>query len=271
MSEKTRMAILLAVAALVYGNTLWNQFVFDDEAYIIRNKPVTNPCIQGFFTPVKATGVFRPLGFASFAVEWKITGGKPTLFHADNLLLHVVVTLLFYLVLQKLLESVPHGTKIAFAAALLFAVHPIHTEAVAWITGRSELFAAAFVLAAWLLHLEDWPLFSLLCFALALLSKESAVELLPLALLGDYLRGKFKPAIRYVAVSGVCLSYLLLVWFQKGGHLGIVGVNFADNPIYTLPAMWRILNALRIAWKYVALQVYPATLSCDYSYNQILL
>lgn len=271
MSEKTRIAILLAVAALVYGNTLLNQFAFDDEAYIVRNHYVTAPSLRGFFTPPKSTNVFRPVSFASFAADWKITGGKPISFHATNLLLHAIVTLLLYLVFRRLLESAPHGSNIAFAAALLFAVHPIHTEAVAWATGRSELLAAAFVLAAWLLHLEDWPLLSLLCFALALLSKESAVELLPLALIGDYLRGQFKPALRYVAMLGVCLCYVPLLWVVQGGRFGEVGVNFADNPLYTVPSLWRILNALRIAWKYVALQVYPATLSCDYSYNAIVL
>jgi tetratricopeptide (TPR) repeat protein len=271
MSEKTRMAILLGIAMLVYGNTLWNQFAFDDEAYIFRNHAVTNPSLRSFFTVQKSTNVFRPVSFASFALDWKIAGGKPIAFHAMNLLLHAAVTLLLYLILRKLLEPVSYGAKIAFAAALLFAVHPIHTEAVAWASGRSELLATALVLAAWLLHLEDWPFLALLCFALGLLSKESAVEFLPLVLAGDYLRGKFKPAFTYVTYLGVALSYISLLWVVQGRRFGEVGMNFADNPLYTLPAVWRILNALRIAWKYIALQIYPATLSCDYSYNAILL
>jgi tetratricopeptide (TPR) repeat protein len=58
---------------------------------------------------------------------------------------------------------------------------------------------------------------------------------------------------------------------MQGGRYGEKGVNFLDNPLTILPPSLRILNALRVAWRYVGLHVYPATLSCDYSYNAILL
>ena len=66
---------------------------------------------------------------------------------------------------------------------LLYAVHPIHTEAVAWAVGRAELLAAGFLFAGWILHLRDRPVASLACFALAMLSKESAIAFFPLVLL----------------------------------------------------------------------------------------
>jgi Tfp pilus assembly protein PilF len=154
-------------------------------------------------------------------------------------------------------------------AALLFAVHPIHTEAVAWAVGRAEPLAAGFLFAGWILHLRDRPIASLACFAMAILSKESAVAFFPLVLLGDYAIGKWKPRLRYALAAGLAVLYLGLLWKVQCGRFGPAEIPMTDNPLAHLPAGWRILNALRVAWKYVALQIYPAVLSCDYSFNQI--
>jgi tetratricopeptide (TPR) repeat protein len=271
MSERWRVALLLAVAMLVYGNTLLNSFTMDDELYILRNPAVTSPSLKGLFEATKSNNIFRPITFSTFALNWAVEGAQPFGYHLFNLLLNAAVALLLYLVLRTLLEAVPHGTTVAFAAALLFAVHPIHTEAVASIVGRSELLAAGFLLAAWLLHLRDKHILSLLCFALALFSKESAVAFVPLVPVGDYARARLKPLHRYGWIAGVAVLYLAVLWHVQGGRFGANGVNFLDNPLTRLPASLRIPNALRIAWKYVGLHVYPATLSCEYSYNAILL
>lgn len=270
MSERTRIALLLILAVLVYANTLRCDYVFDDEIYITGNRLITHPTAGSVFS-ASNHNVFRPMTFASFAVLWKVGRGRPLLFHATNVLLHAVVILLLYLVFRKLLESVPKGATMAFVAAMLFAVHPIHSEAVAWASAQSELLAAGFLLGAWLLHLNDCPISAALCLVLALLSKESAVALLPLVLIGDYLRGKFKPAINYLGITFATIAYVPLLWLVQGRRFGPPEVAFADNPLRYLPAGWRMLNALRIIWKYVGLQLYPATLSCDYSYNAILL
>jgi len=266
-----RVALLLAVAMLVYGNTLLNSFTFDDDPYILHNPTITNLSVSGLFHPTRASNVFRPVTFATFALNLAAGGAHPFGFHLLNLLLHAVVTLLLYLVLRKLLESVEQGTTLAWVAALLFAVHPIHTEAVASIVGRFELLAVGFLLAAWLLHLRDLPVLALVCFVLALMSKESSVAFVPLVLAGDYACGKLKPLSRYGWMAGVAAAYLALLWKVQGGRFGPRIINFLDNPLVWLPRSLRILNAMRIAWKYVGLHVYPATLSCDYSYNAILL
>jgi hypothetical protein len=260
---------MLVVAILVYANTFRNAFVFDDEIYITGNRQVTHPTFRGLFS-APTNDHFRPMTFAAFALELRIGGSRPFLFHLVSVLLHAAVTLLLYLLLLKLLEGLPQAPGIAYAAAFLFALHPIHSEAVAWATAQSELLAAGFLLAAWLLHLQDRPLLGLLCFLLALFSKESAVCFLPLILMGDYLRGRFKPALNYAGVTVATLAYFPWLWFIQGCHFRHA-VEFVDNPLAYLPLQWRILNALRIAWKYVGLQLFPGILSCDYSYNSILL
>ena len=269
VKERLYIGLLLAIVVFAYGNTLVNAFTMDDiDLYIVRNPQVTHPSLRTLFTAHKITNVFRPVTFGTFALDWKIGKGRPLGFHVVNLVLHAAVTLLLYLLLQTALQSLRHGKAIAFTTALLFAVHPIHTEAVASIVGRAELLAAGFLIAAWLLHLRDREIAALMCFVLALLSKESAVVFLPLALIGDYARGQWKPIFRYWRIAGITLLYLGVLWKVQGGRFG-PDISALDNPLASIPAAPRIFNALHVAWKYVGLQVYPATLSCDYSYNQI--
>ncbi len=269
MKERLLVGLLLAAVVVVYGNTLVNQFAMDDELYILRNPQVTDPSLHRLFSPNPVSAVFRPVAFGTLALNWAIGGAEPFGYHLLNLLLHAGATLLLYILLQELLGNSPEGKTVAFAAALLYAVHPIHTEAVAWVVGRAELLAAGFLFAGWILHLRDRTVSSLACFATAILSKESAVAFFPLVLLGDYTLGKWKPRIRYAMAAGLTLLYLGLLWKVEGGRFGPAEIPMFDNPLAHLPAGWRILNALRVAWKYVALQIYPAVLSCDYSFNQI--
>ncbi|HTQ98264.1 MAG TPA: tetratricopeptide repeat protein [Candidatus Acidoferrum sp.] len=272
MNERTRVALLLAVAMLVYGNSLFNSFTQDDNIYIFNNPIVSSPTVTGFFHSTGFSNVFRPVTFASFALNWAISGQNSFGFHLTDLLLNAVVSLLLYLVLKKLLENVAQGEIIAWVAALLFAVHPIHVEAVAAASNRSEALAAGFVLAAWLLHLRDQPVLALVLYVFALFSKESAVVFVPIVVAGDYARGKLQPIWRYVSFLAIAVLFLGVLWKAQGGRFGEQSVNFLDNPLAHMPQpSMRIPNALHVAWKYIGLLIYPAKLSNDYSYNAITL
>ena len=271
MNERIRVALLSAAVIVVYANSLLNGFAYDDDLYILHNPAVTHSSVRGLLQVHLPSNVFRPVTFSTFALNWVAGGGQPFGFHLVNLILQVGVVLLLYALLKTLLEAVPRGTTIAFAAALLFAVHPIHTEAVAYIEGRSELLAAGFLLAAWLMHLHDRPMAATGFLLLAMMSKESAVVFVPLVLAGDYARGRLKPPFRYAWIAAFAVGYLALFWRIEGGRFGERSVLFLDNPLASLPASLRVPNALRVAWKYVALQLYPTKLSYDYSYNAILL
>ena len=271
MSERVRVWLLAGLAAVVYANTLRNGFAYDDFTFVLGNATVTSPTLSGFLTLSQRGNLFRPVTFASFALNWALGHAYAVGYHLVNLLLHAAVTVLLYLLLRKLLENAARPEAISFVAAALFAVHPIHTEAVAAIYNRSELLAAGFLFAGWLLHLDDRLIPSLLCFLLALLSKESAVVFLPFVLAGDWARGKFKPASRYAWLAGLTALYMALLWKTQGGQFGKGIYSPLDNPLAGLPALIKIGNALRIAWKYVGLLVYPANLSYDYSYNAIRL
>ncbi|HUN63343.1 MAG TPA: DUF1736 domain-containing protein [Candidatus Sulfotelmatobacter sp.] len=269
MNQRVRVALLLLAVMIVYANTLPNDFALDDNLYIFQNPTVTHFSLGGLFLPNIKSNVFRPVTFVSLWLNWEVAGHHAWVYHLFNLLAHAVVTLLLYLVLRKLLIRLANGETLAWVAALLFAVHPIHTDAVASVIGRSELLAAGFLFAAWIFHHDDRAVLSLLCFALALFSKESALAFLPLAFLGDYLSGKLKSLYRYGLIAGVACLYIALLWTIQGHRFGQKAVPFTENPLAYLPANLRILNAVRVAWKYVWLQLYPATLSCDYSFNSI--
>jgi protein O-mannosyl-transferase len=269
MKERLFIGLLLAAVVLVYGNILANQFTMDDALYIEHNPQVTDPSLQRLFSPNQFANVFRPVTFATLALNWALGGEQPTGYHLFNLMLHAGVTWLLYLLLQEILGDSSQGKTISFVAALLFAVHPIHTEAVASSVGRAELLAAGFLLAAWIFHLRDRQILSVLCFVLALLSKESAVAFFPLVVIGDYATKKWKPRVRYAIVAGITALYLGTLWKVQGGRLGRPSISSLDNPLASLASEWRILNALRVAWKYAGLHVYPAVLSCDYSFNKI--
>jgi protein O-mannosyl-transferase len=269
MKKWKAIALLCGITAILYANTLANGFAMDDDLYIFQNRAVRVPDLRGFFQPNSFSDVFRPVTFASLAADFAIGHNHAFGYHAMNLLLECAVVTLLFLLLCKLLESATAGAMIALAATLLFAVHPIHAEAVASIVGRSELFAAGFLFAAWIFHLDDRPIPALVCFALGLLSKESAVVFLPLVIVVDYARGKLRPISRYAWLGGITALYLAVLWKAQGGHFGDAHINYLDNPLVYLPLKLRVLNALRIAWKYVGLLVYPGTLSADYSYNAI--
>jgi len=269
MKDRLLIGILLAAVALAYGNILPNQFTMDDGLYVLSNSQVTEPSLHALLSTNQISNTFRPVTYATMALNWALGGPEPAGFHLLNLLLHAGVVWLMYLLLQEIFGKSSRGKTIAFAAALLFAVHPIHTEAVASVPGRAEMLAAGFLLAAWILHLRDREIFALLCFALALLSKESAVAFLPLVLLGDYAIGRWKPRLRYAWIAGTTLVYLGLLWKMQGGRFGLARISLMDNPLAHISPVWRILNALQVAWKYVGLHFYPAVLSCDYSFNQI--
>jgi tetratricopeptide (TPR) repeat protein len=268
--ERLCIGLLLAAVLLAYANSLVNAFTMDDiSLYIVRNPQVIHPSLAALFSPHQATQVFRPLTFLTFALDWKIGAGRPLLFHLVNMILHAAVTWLLYFLLRTILQSSPHGKIVAFVSALLFAVHPIHTEAVTSIVGRAELLAAGLLFAAWILHIRDREIAALLCLELALLSKESALVFLPLVALGDYTRANWKPASRYLRIAAVTALNLAWFWKIQGGHFGTPDVTQLNNPLGGIPPAWRILNALRVGWKYIGLQLYPATLSPDYSFNQI--
>jgi len=274
--------VLFLAATLVYATALPNQFTQDDFYYFVESDDVlTRPWVL-FLKPFRDSGIYRPLTLLTFGANHAAGGLEPIGFHLLNVILHGAVTLLVYRVLRQLAddrgpaaERDPRGRGrgaaffgAPFAAALLFAVHPIHAEAVAAVVGRAELLSTGLVLGAWLLHLADRRGAAAASFFLALLAKEPAVAFLALAPLGDRVRGRPIRPSRYWPYAAAFAGYLVLRWLAVGAP-AMDRLAELENPLLSLPQPWRALNALVVAWRYVVLQIFPATLSADYSFDSI--
>ena len=262
-------AVVCLAAGAVYLDALPNGFVWDDENLI-----VTNPLIKSWgFLPRLLTSplqpdtlYYRPVQALTFLLEYQSFGLWPAAFHLTSLLLHVLVGLLLFRFASRLLADPLAG----FCAALLFVVHPIHTEAVTYLSGRSDPLAATFLLAALLCSLPPRrPMASLLAFLLAVLSRESVMALVPLVVLvdvtwalrhGEALRGGWghRVATRYlpyVAVIALCLV----------GRHAAVGGQTVTYETAAIPAGTRLLTMSTVVVDYLALLVVHAALHMERS------
>src|SRR5690606_19482686 len=197
-----RFAALMVglLAALVYANSLANGFAYDDVPIIVENESIQSlealprAVLSSYGTGLggETASLWRPVTTAAFGLQHVLGGGSPIVFHAVNVLLHSLVTMG---VLVLLVHLMPLAA--AWLAAVVFAVHPVHVEAVANVVGFAELFSTAAVMGAMILHVRSpersgWGV-SLaigLLYALAFGAKESAVTLPGLVFLVDAARGR---------------------------------------------------------------------------------
>jgi len=173
---------------------LKNEFTnWDDEYYVINNTLLRGPDWKGIFTqPV--VGNYHPLTIITLAINYQIGELDPSSYLLLNLLLHVVNTcLVFYFIWNISAKK----TWVAFLTALIFAIHPLHVESVAWVSERKDVLYTFFFLLAlnqyWLFlqtgkQIKFW--FSFLLFILSLLSKPAAIILPLVLLLLDYWKGR---------------------------------------------------------------------------------
>ena len=276
--QRDRFPIYAAIATVVvaiaaYISALQNGLVLDDRWVLLDNPLVTN--ISGiwrsfgapYWPAIQQAGQYRPLVVGSFAIDWAIAGNDPRWFHLVNVLWHAAASLLVWRLLTHLLS--PAG---ALAGALLFAVHPVHVEAVANVVGRSESMATVFVISALLLHARRNAAAPLL-FALALVSKESAMVFIGLAAAWDIvLRRDWLTALRerrwlYAAYGVVAIAYALTL-----------AAIFQGRAIVVPASTWmgattgeRLLTVLSIIPHYVRLMIAPVELSADYNPRVITL
>jgi tetratricopeptide (TPR) repeat protein len=192
-----------AAAFLAYANSLGNGFVWDDYIILTRQLVVFRTAGDVLAPPRDipqfSPDYYRPLTIATYLFD-RVTGGdRPFAFHLTVVLAHSATSVLVYLFALQLLAVArgdsrprPGAREGALTAGALFALHPVHTESVAWAAGRADVLATGFVLAALLVHgraRASWADTALagLCTLAALGAKETAVAIYPLLLLRDLL------------------------------------------------------------------------------------
>jgi hypothetical protein len=265
--------LAIGVAVVVAAPSLGNGFAYDDLPLVVENARITSllPPWEYFgqsYWP--AGGLYRPLVVWLLALLWKAGAGAPWIFHLTNVALHALVTGLVYLLARRLVPSAWAGL-----AALLFAVHPVHVEAVANVVGLSEMLCAAFVIGAVLLALrgarDGFTVRSRLGVvalgALAALSKEQGfvTPVLLLAAAGIACPPA-RAAIRRVAPVAAAMAVLLAALLVlRTGVLGGLAGDEPAAPLRELGSTARMLVALGTVPQWTRLLLWPARLSFDYS------
>lgn len=149
-------ASVVLLALLAYANALPHPFVWDDLDLVQHNPSLTPAHLPELLTedfgkmanPPSPSGLYRPVVLVSFLVDRLVHGGGAFGFHATNVVLHALVSALLLALGRGL--ALPRAA--AWMAAALFAVHPVHVESVTWISGRTDVLAAAFCVATLLLY-----------------------------------------------------------------------------------------------------------------------
>jgi len=284
--------LLIAGAVLAaYWPSLRGDFVLDDEILVSQNNLVRAPdgLLRFWFSTEPAD--YWPVTNSTFWLEWRAWLDNPTGYRASNIVLHIADSLLIWLILRRL--AIPG----AFLAALLFAVHPVNVESVAWIAQRKNVLSLLFFLLSIWLYLRSqptsvslgsergqtagnrqigeksfsasWYWLGVIAFVLAALSKGS-VAILPLVLLliSWWQNGRVsKRDLLMTAPFFVIAVVLTLVniWFQRHGSEEIIrqvtpAQRLAGAGAVVWFYLWKALVPLRLAFVYSQWEIDPSDL-----------
>lgn len=266
LPSKVEILLIILLAAVPYLPVIDGPFLYDDNLYIVENYQVTDAehALQSLTTSYPPGGatqaLYRPLVTLSYALNHALSGLNATRYHLANILLHVGASLAAYALLRAWIPSV------AAWSAMLFAVHPVHTEAVSWIVGRAELLCGFFVFLALRLAPNRFVLASGLLF-LALLSKEMAISaplllLLPVLFLGAPFARSRQAFIGFTIVLFLYLGIRasVLGWLTPQGNQALLSQT---SVIDRLPSM------LVAYAQYLRLSVLPLGLSVDHPWATV--
>ena len=263
--------LILGSAALVYANSLDNAFQYDDRHSIVENVHIRNLENMGpffhrpeLFSRDVDKAMYRPLLLATYALNYAWSEYEVYSYHWVNVALHALCSLLVWLILQEL------GFPICMAllGGLLFAVHPIASEPVNYISSRSELLGALGLLASFWTYRRSlgengigMRLWSLFFFCMGLLGKSVAITLPALLLSADYYSGKVDRRVwaRYMPYLAVAAGYLIIV-------REFVFKAVAAAPVRTLDV--QLGTQLKALVYYAKLVVLPSHLNVHHAFAE---
>lgn len=275
--------IIVISSFLVYANTLINGFVYDDFYQImgnpwikdLRNIPlIFSRDVSGFVSGY-STSYYRPLMHIIYMFTYHIFGIRPWGFHLVNVVFHCGVSVLIFFITTEIFRKGNEGKVFnpymaGLLASLLFAVHPVHTEAVAWIGAVGDLSSSFFFLLTLYLYIRSADrshvskgmyFLSVISFFLASLSKEPALTLPIILIAYDIIfknerNGPLHMVMRYVPFVLVAGVYFVMRFLALGGFAPIRRSIEIDNTVY--------LNIFPLFIKYIKKLIVPVNLSFFY-------
>lgn len=255
------LVFLSLMTFLVYANSLGNGFVWDDESIIVDNprlsgiKNLPRLLLSEDTFPGRTTGYYRPFAYLSFFADRMIWGLNPFGFHLTNVLLHVGVSVCFYL----LIRLISRDNALSLFSALIFALHPMNSETVNFLSGgRNTLLSALFMILSFIAYLKHRRLLSLGAFLISIFSKEFGL-LLPFFLyVHDRTltpeKKKLRSYLPYVACITVYISVRLVA---------LRGRSALDFDIVNLPG--RLMHIPEIITVYIKTFLLPLWLKVPYT------
>ena len=256
--EKILFPIILSLLiTAVYIPTFSGQFILDDKPLVKNNlliREFNNPTLYLFqedgvsekSPPGYHTGYYRPLVNVFYTLDYKIWGMNPSGFRITNLILHLFTCVILYHLLFMLLG----GRFIPFAVVLLFGLHPVNTESVAWITSRNNILVTFFSLISFYYYLKEknerrvWAeVLSYISFAAALLCKEFAIMLLPIFFLYNRFMVKSGKILKdeiltYIPFIIILFSYFIFRTIVIGSALTPISISNLWKNLYFAPFLF---------------------------------
>ena len=282
------LAIIVAVLGFVlYANTITHEWALDDFS-VIKENFVTQKGFAGIGTHLTHSyrygygagfgTLYRPLTPVMFAMEWQFFPDNPSFMHFVNVLFYALTGGLLFFTLARVFKN--YNLMLPFAAAVIFMIHPLHTESVANIKGRDDIMGFFFFLLTvyWLwdyLKKSDmkWLALSLASFFLAIMAKESSVTYVAVFPLLIYFFTK-TPLEKNLKLSGgylvVALIFIAILRAVLGKTIGTENTSILDNVLVSTDNfVEQKATAFLILGRYLKLLFFPHPLVSDAGYSQI--
>ncbi|MFQ5454884.1 MAG: tetratricopeptide repeat protein [Nitrospirota bacterium] len=278
--------LIILITGAIYFNALFNGFVYDDNYLIATNKYINDirsiyiaftDSTWAFISPENRAGkivvsnYYRPIQTTTLILTYQIFGLREWGYHLVSIILHILITILVFFISKELLGEKCKNIYPLFSA-LIFAVHPIHTESVTWIAAVTDLDFTLFYLSGFYIYIKKgWSKSGMisvpLLFFLGLLSKEMAVTFPIILMLYDYSFKKdplFSPSVfkRYLPLAGVVAVYFIMRINAIGGFAPQSRHIFMSN--YDM-----IINIFPLIIQYLNKLLFPIQLNAFYPFEPI--
>jgi tetratricopeptide (TPR) repeat protein len=281
-SRTLLISALIACATLPYLNILFNGFVYDDDNQLLKNpyvrsfrylKEIFTTNVWSFYGVRALTNYYRPMMTLGYLVCYKLFGMQAYGFHLVSLLLHVLIVCLLFVLTERLT-----GDRVcAFVAGALFALHPVHTESVAWIAAVTDLEVTFFYLLSFGFFLavarpggrRSEPMLAAMgvTFLLALFSKEQAMTLPALATVYEHFwredraeTSTWQKLARYGLLWLIAVAYLLF-------RIHFFGALAPAKNLPTATPEQIVLSAIALVGQYVWKFLWPVRLCAFYVFH----
>lgn len=253
--------ILFAVVLISYVNIFLNEFVWDDEFFIVNNINIRDlDNIPKFFTEPSSGFLYRPIRSIFYTITYQVWGLNVFGYHLNSLLLHFFVALLLFFITLKITNK----TEFSFVVSLFFAVHPVHTARITNMTAAFDVFGILFLLLTFLFyilysnkHKKNYYYLSIIFYLLALFSTEEAITLILLLFLFDFtfnfkinlysVKLLLKKYIPYIIIT----IFYLIIRFSVVQQLGRGKIYFEHSFFGTL------LTTIKIFVEYILILFFP--------------